>query len=405
MDESLQNFRPLPSGATVGPYTIVRQIPGGAGGMAVVYEARLGNRGTPVALKVAHSGLGSFLKDEAAFLKALQLNHPHIIRVLPTPLGGGVSDYIVKDPQTGCWYFAMEYMAGGSLADWLARRRRIPVQKAVEVVRQVGSALDVAHRAGVLHLDVKPSNILFREDPERKKLHAVLTDFGIARPVGRAATGQTTLTVEYASPEQARLALGEKVEVGPASDLYSLGVVFYEAITGRLPFRGEDDLALLHQIVHEEPDLSAPLPPALVPVLQRALSKDPAQRYPSAAAFAEELAQASAGVVSVAERGRLRAGRAWAGLALGLVLGFLLGFPSGWYMGRQERESGNLFTPAAVVATPADVPSRLTVLPTATVSTPTPVPATPTRRPTSTPVPPTPTPVPRPPTSTPAGGG
>lgn len=406
MDESLQNFRPLPSGAVVGPYTIVRQIPGGAGGMAVVYEARLGNRGGPVALKVAHSGLGSFLKDEAAFLKALQLNHPHIIRVLPTPLGGGASDYIVKDPQTGCWYFAMEYMAGGSLADWLARRRRIPLQKAVEIVRQIGSALDVAHQAGVLHLDVKPSNILFREDPERRKIHAVLTDFGIARPVGRAATGQTTLTVEYASPEQARLAFGEKVDVGPASDLYSLGVVFYEAVTGRLPFRGENDLTLLHQIVHEEPDLSAPLPPALVPVLQRALSKDPAQRYSSAAAFVEELERASAGSVSASEgNDRLRVGRAWAGLALGLVLGFLLGFPSGWYLSRRGGEAERSSSPPVVATTPTDIPSRLALSPTAVVSTPTPVPATPTRPPTSTPIPPTPTPVPRLPTSTPAGGG
>lgn len=402
MDEHLPTFRPLPPGATIGPYTIVRQIPGGVGGMAVVYEARLRNRGTPVALKVAHSGLGSFLKDEAAFLKALQLNHPHIIRVLPTPLGDGASDYIVKDPERGCWYFAMEYMAGGSLADWLARRRRIPLPKAVEIVRQVGSALDVAHQAGVLHLDVKPSNILFRENPERRKLHAVLTDFGIARPMGRAATGQFTLTVEYASPEQARLVLGEKVEIGPASDLYSLSVVFYEAVTGRLPFRGENDLALLHQIAYEEPDLSAPLPLSLAPVLRRALSKDPAERYPSVSAFLEHLAEA---MPAAGADERFRNRRAWAGLALGLLLGFLLGFPSGWYMGRRGEEARSPSFPVAVVATSADVPSRLTVLPTATVVAPTPVLPTPTRPPTSTPVPPTPTLVPRPPTSTPAGGG
>ncbi|MCS7283017.1 MAG: serine/threonine-protein kinase [Anaerolineae bacterium] len=403
MEEQPVSVRPLPPGATIGPYTILRQIPGGVGGMAVVYEARLENRRESVALKVAHAGLGSFLKDEAAFLKALQLNHPHIIRVLPTPLGGGVKDYIVKDPESGCWYFAMEYMAGGSLADWLARRRRIPIPKAVEVVRQIGSALDVAHQAGILHLDVKPSNILFRENPERRKLHAVLTDFGIARPVGRAATAQTTLTVEYASPEQVRRATGEPVEVGPASDLYSLGVVFYEAVTGRLPFRGEDDLTLLHQILHEEPDLSAPLPPALVPILRRALSKDPATRYPSAAAFAADLEQTGAGEISAGKAPPLGR-RAWAPLALGLALGFLLGFPSGWYLGQQGEETGSPSRPEVGLPTSA-APSRLTLLPTPTVPPSPSVVWTPTRLPTSTPIPPTPTLVPRPPTSTPVGGG
>lgn len=406
MEEQPVSLRPFPPGATIGPYTIVRQIPGGVGGMAVVYEARLGNQRKSVALKVAHAGLGSFLKDEAAFLKALQLNHPHIIRVLPTPLEGGTSDYIVKDPESGCWYFAMEYMAGGSLADWLARRLRVPLPKAVEVVRQIGKALDVAHQAGILHLDIKPSNILFRENPERKEIHAVLTDFGIARPVGRTATSQTTLTLEYASPEQVRRALGEPVEVGPTSDLYSLGVVFYEAVTGRLPFRGEDDASLMHRIIYEEPDLSPPLPPALVPVLQRALNKDPGARYPTAAAFVADLEQAGAARASVAgpERPAPGSRRAWAGLVLGILLGFLLGFPSGWYLGRREGNPTGVSRPEAGVPT-AVAPSRLTLLPTVTVPPSPSAAPTPTRLPTSTPIPPTPTPVPQPPTSTPAGGG
>ncbi len=406
MEEVSRPVRPLPPGATIGPYTIIRQIPGGVGGMAIVYEARLDRRGGSVALKVAHSGLGGFLKDEAAFLKSVQLNHPHIIKVLPTPLGGSSSDYIVKDPESGCWYFAMEYMAGGSLADWLARRKRVPFPKAMEVLRQIGSALDVAHQAGILHLDVKPSNILFREDPERKKLHAVLTDFGIARPMGRAATGQTTLTVEYASPEQARLASGEPVAIGPTSDLYSLSVVFYEMLTGRLPFRGDDDLSLLHRIIHEEPDLSPPLHPAVIPVLRRAMSKDPAARYPSAAALVEELERAGAEGPPAAEAGAVSPSgrRVRVGVALGLLVGFLLGFPSGWYLGRQGENRGNVPSSGAAVTVTLP-PSRLTGVPTLT-PTPPPTVVTPTRPPTSTPLPPTSTPVPRPPaTSTPAGGG
>jgi serine/threonine-protein kinase len=361
--------------------------------MAVVYEARLHGRGPSVALKVAHVGLGSFLKDETAFLKALSLEHPHIIRILPVPLGDGTSDYIVKDPETGCWYFVMEYMAGGSLADWLAHRKRLPLSKAVEVVSQIASALDAAHQAGVLHLDVKPSNILFRDPPERGKIHAVLTDFGIARPQGRAASAQTTLTVEYASPEQARLACGESVSLGPASDLYSLGVVFYEMVTGRLPFASDDDHFLLQRVIHEEPDLNQ-VPVALGPVLQKALHKDPAQRYPSGAALAEDLKQASRGVPSSSPG---RTSQLWVGLGVGLLVGFLLGFPAGSYWQRRNENPGTVLasTPTATRVT------HLTVVPTRPLTTATAVP-TATRRPTSTPMPPTPTspPLPRP-TATP----
>lgn len=402
MEASVQPVRPFPPGTRIGPYTIIRQIPGGVGGMAIVYEARLGSRGASVALKVAHSGLGGFLKDEAAFLKSAQLNHPHIIRVLQTPLGGGSSDYIVKDPESGCWYFAMEYMAGGSLADWLARRKRIPLPKAMEVLRQIGSALDAAHQAGILHLDVKPSNILFREDPERRKMHAVLTDFGIARPLGRATSGQTTLTVEYASPEQARLVAGEPAEIGPASDLYSLAVVFYEMVTGRLPFRAEGELALLYQIVHEEPDLSAsPLSPAMASVLSRAMSKEPAQRPSSATVLVEEMERAAAESPprSVGANGHQLPPRArvWAGALLGLLVGFLLGFPSGWYVGRRGEAGGSPTPLTEIVVTPSVPASRLTLSPTVVVSTPVQISPSPTRPPTSTPIPPTHTPTPLPP--------
>jgi serine/threonine protein kinase len=357
--------------------------------MATVYETRLHGRGPSVALKVAHMGLGSFLKDETAFLKALRLEHPHIIRILPVPLGDGTSDYIVKDPETGCWYFAMEYMAGGSLAEWMARRKRIPLPRAVEVISQIASALDTAHQAGILHLDVKPSNILFRDNPERGKIHAVLTDFGIARPRGRVASAQTTLTVEYASPEQARLASGENVSVGPASDLYSLGVVLYEMITGRLPFSGDDDQQLLQQVIHENPDMSQ-VPASLGPILQKALQKDPAQRYPSGAAMVEDLRRA---LQETPSRPARRASSLWAGLGVGLVLGFLMGFSAGWYWQRyQENSAGGTLLPSPT----ATRITRLTVLPSPSPTWVTVVP-TATRRPTSTPLPPTPTPPPPPP--------
>jgi len=366
--------------------------------MAIVYEARLGDRGPSVALKVAPVGLGGFLKDETAFLKALNLNHPHIIKILPTPLGDGTSDYVVKDPETGSWYFAMEYMAGGSLADWLQRCKHLTLAQALDVVRQIGAALDAAHRAGIVHLDVKPSNILFRDRPEKGRRHAVLTDFGIARLRGRTASGQTTLTIEYASPEQARLVSGESIAVGPASDIYSLAVILYEMISGRLPFQAENDLAMMHQIVYEDPPLPVPLgPPQLNPIMQRALAKEPEERYPSAGALVADL-EALPREVYEASSTRRRM-HPLLNLGLGLLLGLGLGMPAGHYLARLQEE---MPTPITIVVTATPTSTQEVVATDTPTITPTPATVTPTRRPTSTPVPATPTFTPRPlPTSTP----
>lgn len=398
MEEVRYSITCLPRGARIGPYTILRQVPGGVGGMAIVYEARLGNRGPSVALKVAHVGLGGFLKDETAFLKALNLNHPHIIKILPTPLGDGTSDYVVKDPETGSWYFAMEYMAGGSLADWLQRCKHLTLAQALDVVRQIGAALDAAHRAGIVHLDVKPSNILFRDRPEKGRRHAVLTDFGIARLRGRTASGQTTLTIEYASPEQARLVSGESIAVGPASDIYSLAAILYEMISGRLPFQAENDLAMMHQIVYEDPPLPVPLgPPQLNPIMQRALAKEPEERYPSAGALVADL-EALPREVYEASSTRRRM-HPLLNLGLGLLLGLSLGMPAGHYLARLQEETP---TPITIVVTATPTSTQEVVATDTPTITPTPATVTPTRRPTSTPVPATPTFTPRPlPTSTP----
>jgi len=350
--------------------------------MAIVYQAKLRSMASSVALKVAHAGLGGFLKDETAFLQALKLNHPHIIRILPTPLSGGTSDYIVKDPEAGCWYFAMEFMAGGSLEDWLQRRKRLTLTQAVDVMRQVGTALDAAHRAGIVHLDVKPSNMLFRERPDKGRRYVVLTDFGIARPRGRTASGQTTLTVEYASPEQVRLAQGETIAVGPLSDLYSLGVILYEMISGHLPFQAQNDLAMMYQIVYESPPVPMPHgPPQLNPIIQRVLAKDPEARYPSAAALVADL-EALPREVYEADLTQHRV-HPLLSLGLGILIGLGLGVPVGYHLAYQQvgRSSS-----ATVVVTATPIPM------TEVVATDTPgvihplTTAQPTRIPTSTPV-------------------
>jgi serine/threonine protein kinase len=186
-------------------------------------------------------------------------------------------------------------------------------------------------------------------------------------------------------------------------------------ITGRLPFRAETEIALLYQIVHEEPDLSSPpLSPSVASVLSRALSKDPGQRPPSAAALVRELEKAaSEGVPPVAESTRQRSpsgGRVWLGAVLGLLLGFILGFPAGWYLGRQGETAGGSLGTTPTATTSTLLPSWLTPPLTEGVTlSPMPTTSAPTRRiPTSTPIPPTPTPTPRPPatpTPTPTPGG
>lgn len=409
MQEPSLSVKPLPQGAQVGPFTIVSDKPIGIGGMAIVYKAKLHNKGPVIALKVAHAGLGGFLKDETAFLKSLNLEHPHIIDILSIPLGGRETDYIVRDPGTGCWYFAMEYMAGGSLEDWMNRHKMLDLRKSLEVIQQVGSALDVAHKAGLMHLDVKPSNILFRTKPEKGSTHAVLTDFGIARPKGRVASGQTTMTVEYASPEQVRLVTGEEVNIGPASDLYSLAAVFYEMISGKLPHQAANDTALMQKIVNENPSpLLRHNSSQLQTIMQRALAKEPKDRYASAAAMVADLKSLPTEVFQTPPSRRMHP---LLGLGLGALIGFVLGMPVGRYVLPADLSvvaESTTAAPASTreIATPTL--ERALELTDAPAATPTEIsaPATdaPTRAPTSTPVPPTNTPTYVPPTATPGGG-
>lgn len=394
-NEELKEIRPqvkeFQRGDKVGPYVIIRRVPGGVGGMATVYEAKLYGRGKSVAIKVAHTGLAGFLKDEGAFTVAIGLNHPHIIKLLPTPIGPGNYDYLVRDPNLGVWFFAMEFMAGGSLRDWLNRRKRLPIPVALEVLRQIGSALDAAHQAGIVHLDVKPSNILFKDNPEKaKKLHAVLTDFGIARPKGQVDASQQTLTVEYASPEQALLLQKAQVEVGPASDLYSLATVFYEMITGTLPFKADNELALLHHIIYEPLPSPIPnVPPPLEPILARALAKNPAERYPSARAFVEAIESVLPLIYQ--PKSEVPSFNPVLSGIIGLLIGIILGFGGGLYVRDIISTGYTSYTPTPVVSTVA--PRKTIALPT---NTPEPT-FTPTLRPTSTRAPtPTFTPSPRP---------
>lgn len=249
--------------------------------MATVYEAKLPSEDGHIALKVARGDRSDFLKEEAENLANLAaiLDHPNILKILPLPFGEGKKDYyIARDPETNSWYLALEYADGGSLMDKLNREKRIELREAVEIISQVGSALDYAHSKGIIHRDIKPSNILFKQLPSGET-KVLLSDFGIARAGVPAGVRGIIGTPGYMSPEQA-----SGKEVDHRSDIYSLGVVLYEMLAGRVPFEGTT-LDVMHQHIHQPPlppsKINPDIPREVETVIMKALAKNPEIRFQS----------------------------------------------------------------------------------------------------------------------------
>jgi serine/threonine protein kinase len=265
-------------GERIGRYEILGEL--GHGAMGVVYKARDPHLDRIVAIKALRVDPG-LSRDQQAELErrfsqeamaAGRLSHPNIV---------AVHDVVEVD---GIPYIVMECVEGRTLAD-LITSGELRVSATLGLALQVCSALDYAHARGVVHRDIKPSNILVTEAGQVK-----VSDFGIARISGRKVTQTGALlgTPAYMSPEQV---CGHDVD--GRSDLFSLGLVLYEAITGRDAFRGDDPTAVLYQIVHEEPtpvrDLVPSVSPALDRAIRRALAKRPEERYATAGSFAEAL--------------------------------------------------------------------------------------------------------------------
>jgi len=263
-------------GTHIGKYRIVRQL--GVGGMAHVYEAQDELIGRTVALKVLvlpsiiseSERLDMVRRFEREARSAGKLSHPNIVTIYEVGSANGLH------------YIAMEFMHGKTARQVLNEEGKLPPDRVLNIVKQVASALDYAHARGVIHRDVKPDNIALLEDGIVK-----LTDFGIARLANDLVRTQAGIMVgspAYMSPEQI---VGD--EIDGRSDVFSLGVTTYELLTGSKPFDASTITAVMHKIIYEQPAPAAELSPAVERVLRKAMEKEPAKRYQSARAFAEDL--------------------------------------------------------------------------------------------------------------------
>jgi eukaryotic-like serine/threonine-protein kinase len=263
-----------------GRYRILKRL--GSGGMADVYCARDEELGRKVALKLLYRNLAEDTQFVERFRReassAAGLQHPNIV---------GIFD---RGEWDGTYYIAMEYVEGRTLKDIIRERGPAPPDAAVDIVLQILRAAGFAHQRGVVHRDIKPHNVLI-DDEGRVKV----ADFGIARAGASdvTETGSIMGTAQYISPEQAQ---GRPVDA--RSDLYSIGVVLYELLTGRVPFDAESPVSIALMQVNEAPvppmELNPSIPPALDAVVMRALEKDPARRFADADAFIAALEAARA---------------------------------------------------------------------------------------------------------------
>ena len=283
-------------------YEIVQEV--GRGGMGIVYQARQLGLARTVALKMVSTGLKAGPKDltrfraETAALARLQ--HPNIVQIYDVGQAAGRP------------YFVFEFVAGGSLAQQL-RGQPQPVRPAAQLVETLARAVQAAHASGVIHRDLKPANILLQRSdqldrspppsdfrPLTSDLVPKIADFGLAKyvggngegpdPHGPTLTGELLGTPSYMAPEQAMV---ERQPVGPTADVYALGAILYELLTGRAPFTGETPLSTVWQVLHSEPvsvtSLQPNVPRDLETICLRCLRKEPRQRYGSALELAEDL--------------------------------------------------------------------------------------------------------------------
>ncbi len=296
---SARAVKPLPLPELPDAYELGPEL--GRGGMGIVYRARQRSLNRQVAVKVLRPGEIVFGEALARFQREARvlakLRHPHIVPIHEV----GESNGLV--------YFAMDLFEGGSLADLLGKKRRpMPVARVVRLMRQVAGAVAFVHRHGMVHRDLKPANVLLDEQGD-----AFVADFGLAVDPSEGATltasGGLLGTPDYMAPEQAR---GDRALISERTDVYALGVMLYECLTGRAPFAGRTLIDKIHAVVHEEPPaprkVASDVPIELERVCLQAMAKEPEDRYTTASALATDLERFEQGL-PVAARGASRGAR------------------------------------------------------------------------------------------------
>ena len=323
--------------ALAGRYQIEREI--GRGGMATVHLARDLRHGRWVAIKVLREELAAAVGAER-FLEEIRvtasLQHPHILPLFDSGSAEGL-----------VWY-VMPFVEGETLRSRLARERRLPVDDALQLVREMADALEYAHRHGVVHRDVKPENVLLQSG------HALVADFGIALALENAGgaritrTGITLGTPSYMAPEQAA---GDR-PIDARTDVYALGAVLHEMLAGESPFAAASHQMprnAMHEPVIALATRRADVSPSLDAAVRRALAKEPDERFPSAAAFAAALAVPLR--VGVPSRARMVSARAML-YAVGVMLA--VGLLGGWELARSPFVERSPDAPPEVVRQPID---------------------------------------------------
>jgi len=356
-------------GQMIGNYQIVSEI--GRGGMAIVYKAFQTSLNRYVAIKVlppyfqhTEEFLDRFKREALA---AAQMQHPNIVQIYET------------GEWNGYHYIVMEYVDGESLHTIMQKRGALDINTAFNLVVQIGSALDYAHAQGIVHRDVKPSNILVDQ-----RGRALLTDFGIAKAAESTRltqTGTSLGTPEYMAPEQAE---GEPVDA--RTDLYSLGVILYQMLTGKIPFGGPTPSAIMYGHVHKAPPalraLNAAVPPAVESVVLKALAKRREDRFQSASEMVAALRNAMAGKPPP-PIGTDSTAKGKSNSMLPMVFGGVIGLMMLLFVALVALLARSSQTP------PATAPSSPTSAHIAVATSPTPVPVTQATGATNNPMPPT----------------
>jgi WD40 repeat protein/tRNA A-37 threonylcarbamoyl transferase component Bud32 len=330
----------VPLRPVVAGYEVLGEL--GRGGMGVVYKARQIGLNRLVALKMILTGSHAHAEDLARFRTEAEavagLRHPHIVQIYDVGEQGGLP------------YFSLEFVEGGSLEARLDGTPWLGPQ-AARLIEPLARAMHVAHQKGVIHRDLKPANVLLTADDTPK-----VTDFGLAKRLdqdsGQTRTGTIMGTPSYMAPEQAS---GAKAGIGPAADVYALGAVLYELLTGRPPFKAASPLDTILQVINGEPvppsQLNPRAPRDLETICLKCLQKEPAKRYASAEALADDLRRFQNGEpIHARPVGRLEKAARWcrrnpvvAGLtalvALLLVVGTVVSSYLAVQANRRERQA------------------------------------------------------------------